>query len=280
VHALHLTSYGFLAALADVHPCIVSVWGTDILQAPRLSPFHWAITRYALRRADHVTATGARLAEATRRYVPSGKPVTVIPYGVDLEQFHPQPHETRSDVTIGSVGRLSPEKGLKYLLQAFAQIGTAQPRVRLILAGDGPERQRLERLATRLQLDDRVDFLGDLPHEQVPQVLARLDIFAMPSTYEGFGVAAIEAAAMEVPVVASNVYGIPDVVDDGVTGLLVPPKDVSALAQALRSLITDEERRRRMGRAARAFVAERYSWEKNTAEMESLYGEMLERARP
>jgi len=110
-------------------------------------------------------------------------------------------------------------------------------------------------------------------------VLARLDIFAMPSTYEGFGVAAIEAAAMEVPVVASNVYGIPDVVDDGVTGLLVPPKDVSALAQALRSLIADEERRRQMGRAARAFVAERYSWEKNTAEMESLYGEMLGRAR-
>jgi glycosyltransferase involved in cell wall biosynthesis len=279
VHALHLTSYGFLAALADVHPCIVSVWGTDILQAPRLSPFHWAITRYALRRADHVTATGARLAEATLRYVPPGKPVTVIPYGVDLEQFRPQPHQPGSDVTIGSVGRLSPEKGLTYLLQAFAQIGAEQPRVRLILAGDGPERQRLERLAARLQLDDRVDFLGDLPHEQVPQVLARLDIFAMPSTYEGFGVAAIEAAAMEVPVVASNVYGIPDVVDDGVTGLLVPPKDVSALAQALRSLIADEERRRQMGRAARAFVAERYSWEKNTAQMESLYGEMLEQGR-
>jgi glycosyltransferase involved in cell wall biosynthesis len=279
VHALHLTSYGFLAALADVHPCIVSVWGTDILQAPRLSPFHWAITRYALRRADHVTATGARLAEATLRYVPPGKPVTVIPYGVDLEQFRPQPHQPGSDVIVGSVGRLSPEKGLKYLLHAFAQIETDQPRVRLILAGDGPERQRLERLAARLQLDDRVDFLGDIPHEQVPQVLARLDIFAMPSTYEGFGVAAIEAAAMEVPVVASNVYGIPDVVDDGVTGLLVPPKDVSDLAQALRSLISDEERRRQMGRAARSFVAERYSWEKNTAEMESLYGEMLEQAR-
>jgi glycosyltransferase involved in cell wall biosynthesis len=279
VHALHLTSYGFLAALADVHPCIVSVWGTDILQAPRLSPFHWAITRYALRRADHVTATGARLAEATLRYVPPGKPVTVIPYGVDLEQFRPQPRQPDSDVIVGSVGRLSPEKGLKYLLQALAHIGADQPRVRLILAGDGPERQRLERLAARLRLDDRVEFLGDLPHEQVPQVLARLDIFAMPSTYEGFGVAAIEAAAMEVPVVASNVYGIPDVVDDGVTGLLVPPKDVSALAQALRSLITDEERRRQMGRAARAFVAERYSWEKNTAEMESLYREMLGRAR-
>jgi L-malate glycosyltransferase len=279
VHALHLTSYGFLAALADVHPCIVSVWGTDILQAPRLSPFHWAITRYALRRADHVTATGARLAEATLRYVPPGKPVTVIPYGVDLEQFCPQPRRPSSDVTIGSVGRLSPEKGLHYLLQAFAQIGAEQPRVRLLLAGDGPERQRLERLAARLRLADSVDFLGEIPHEQVPQVLARLDIFAMPSTYEGFGVAAIEAAAMEVPVVASNVYGIPDVVDDGVTGLLVPPKDVSALAQTLRSLTTDEERRRQMGRAARAFVAERYSWEENTAQMEALYREMLERAR-
>ncbi len=279
LHALHLTSYGFLAALADVHPCIVSVWGTDILEAPHLSPLHWAITRYALRRADHVTATGVRLAEATVGYVPQGKPVTVIPYGVDLEQFRPQARQASEDVIIGNVGRLSPEKGLKYLLQAMAEVVREQPRVRLLLAGDGPDRERLEKLAGRLGLDERVEFLGEIPHEQVPQVLARLDLFAMPSTYEGFGVAALEAEAMEVPVVASAVYGIPDVVADGDTGLLVPPKNVGALTQALLQLATDEERRRQMGQAGRAFVVEHYSWKDNAAQMEALYEEMLGRLR-
>ena len=238
VHALHLTSYGFLAALADVHPCVVSVWGTDILQAPRLTPFHWAITRYALSRADRVTATGLRLAEATMKYVPQGKEVTVIPYGVDLEQFRPEARPHRDELVVGSVGRLSSEKGLKYLLQAMAEVVRQEPRARLLLAGDGPERGRLQRLAVKLGLQDRTEFLGEIAHEQVPAALARLDVFAMPSTYEGFGVAALEAEAMEVPVVASAIYGLPDVVDDGVTGLLVPPKDVPALAQAILRLLS------------------------------------------
>jgi glycosyltransferase involved in cell wall biosynthesis len=282
LHALHLTSYGFLSVLCDVRPTIVSVWGTDVLEAPRLSPLHYFITRYALRRADHITATGLRLAEAASRYAPPGKPVTVAPYGVDLRQFRPRPREAcpepaegaRSEVVIGAVARLSREKGLHYLLEAFAVVArrlAGHSQVRLVIAGEGRERRRLERLAARLGLGERVRLLGEVPHEQVPEVLQGLDIFAMPSTYEGFGVAALEAEAMEVPVVASRVHGIPDVVIDGETGLLVPPRDRQALAAALERLASDSDLRRRLGRAGRAFVAGHYSWEENTAQMEALY---------
>ena len=280
LHALHLTSYGFLSVLCDVHPVLVSVWGTDVLEAPRLSPLHYFITRYALRRADHITATGLRLAEAATRYAPAGKPVTVVPYGVDLREFRPQPGEARSEVVIGAVARLSKEKGLDCLLEAFAVVAGRYPEARLVLAGEGPERRRLERLAARLGLGERVRFLGEVPHDQVPQVLQGLDIFAMPSTYEGFGVAALEAEAMEVPVVASRVHGIPDAVVDGETGLLVPPRDRQALAAALGRLASDAGLRRRLGRAGRAFVAEHYSWEENTAQMEALYQAALEETRP
>jgi glycosyltransferase involved in cell wall biosynthesis len=279
LHALHLTSYGFLSVLCDVHPTLVSVWGTDVLEAPRLTPLHYLITRYALRRADHITATGLRLAEAAARYAPAGKPVTVVPYGVDLRQFRPQAREPRSEIAVGSVARLSKEKGLHYLLQAFAEVTERHPQARLVLAGQGPERQRLERLAARLGLGERVRFLGEVPHEQVPEVLQQLDIFAMPSTWEGFGVAALEAEAMELPVVASRVHGIPDVVVDGETGLLVPPRDRQALAAALERLIADGELRRRLGQAGRAFVAEHYSWEDNTAQMEALYQAALAQER-
>ena len=278
VHALHLTSYGFLAARAGVHPCVISVWGTDVLEAPHLTPFHRLITRYALARADRVTATGMRLAEATLRYMPPETDVDVIPYGVDLDRFRPEPRQPRDELVVGSVGRLSPEKGLKYLLRAIAEIVREQPNVRLLLAGDGPERRSLERLATRLGLVDRVEFAGELPHDRVPQTLARMDVFAMPSTWEGFGVAALEAAAMELPVVASNVHGIPDVVDDGVTGILVQPKDVAALSNAILRLLRDADERHRMGRAGREMVAARYSWPDNARKMAALYDELLGKA--
>ncbi len=271
LHALHLTSYGFLAGLAGVRPTIVSVWGTDVLEAPRLSPLHYFVTRYALGRADHITATGLRLAEAATKYAPKGKPVSVIPYGVDLETFRPEPRPPRAEVVVGAVARLSPEKGLRYLIDAFARLARDEGRVRLVLAGDGPERRRLERMVGKERLGERVDFLGEVPHERVPEVLAGIDIFAMPSIYEGFGVAALEAAAMEVSVVATNVFGIPDVVADGETGLLVRPRDAGALAGALARLVEDEGLRRRLGKAGRAFVQAHYSWAENAAQMEELY---------
>jgi glycosyltransferase involved in cell wall biosynthesis len=275
VHALHLTSYGFLAARAGVHPCVISVWGTDVLEAPTLTPIHHLITRYALARADRVTATGMRLAEATLRYMPPDVEVAVIPYGVDLDRFAPPEGKSRDGLVVGSVGRLSPEKGLKYLLRAMAEITRQEPRARLLLAGDGPERRSLEQLVARLGLLDRVEFTGEVPHDQVPRALARMDVFVMPSTWEGFGVAALEAAAMKLPILASNVHGIPDVVEDGVTGILVPPKDVAALSQAILRLLRDPEERRRMGRAGREMVATRYSWADNVRQMEALYNELL-----
>jgi glycosyltransferase involved in cell wall biosynthesis len=277
LHALHLTSYGFLAALCDIRPTVTSVWGTDILEAPGWSPFHYAITRYALAKADHVTACGLRLANATLRYAPRAKPITVVPYGVDLARFRPvaRADAGAGNVAVGAVARLSREKGLDLLLRAAARVVQDGTPLRVVLAGDGPERDRLVRLAARLGIADRVDFRGEVPHDQVPGVLAGLDVFVMPSRAEGFGVAALEAQAMEVPVVASGVHGIPDVIDDGRTGILVPPGNIEALAAAIVRLATDPALRAAMGHAGRAFVEERYRWQENAAQMERLYHHLL-----
>jgi glycosyltransferase involved in cell wall biosynthesis len=275
LHALHLTSYGFLAGLCEARPRVVSVWGTDILQAPGWSPLHNAITRYALARADHVTATGFRLASATLRYAPRAKPVTVIPYGVDTTRFRPAEHSGNGYVVIGSVGRLSMEKGLGDLLRATARLVERGLPVRVLLAGSGPERARLEALARELHIEERVEFRGDVAHDDVPAVLGEIDIFVMPSRAEGFGVAALEAAATGLPVVASRVHGIPDVVRHGETGLLVHPRDVAGLAGAIEQLAGDRTLRQQMGRAGRAFVEERYRWEENCAQMDLLYRELL-----
>ena len=277
LHAMHLTSYGYLAARSDMHPTLTSVWGTDILEAPDWSPFHRYLTRAALSGADHVTATGLRLANATLRYTPERKPVTVVPYGVDVARFQPPARNGArpGDVVVGAVARLSIEKGLDVLLEAVALLTKEGLPLRVVLAGDGPQRARLEALAERLGLSARVEFRGAVAHEDVPSVLAGLDIFAMPSRAEGFGVAALEAQAMELPVAGSRVHGIPDVVDDGRTGLLVPPGDVEALARAIERFARDAGLRAEMGRAGRAFVTERYRWEDNVAQMERLYAHLL-----
>jgi glycosyltransferase involved in cell wall biosynthesis len=282
LHALHLTSYGFLAALCRARPMVTSVWGIDVLKAPQRTPLHAFITRYALAHADHVTATGLRLASATLRYAPREKPVTVVPYGIDLARFRPPPRNgvRANDAVIGSVGRLSPEKGLDVLLRAAARLINGGTRLRVVLAGDGPERKRLAQLAERLGISERVDVRGEVPHEQVPAVLAELDIFVMPSRAEGFGVAALEAQAMELPVVASLVDGLPDVVEDDRTGLLVPAGDPEALADAIARLAGDSALRADMGRAGRAFVERRYRWEENVAQMEGLYQYLLAEFTP
>lgn len=274
LHALHLTSYGFLAGLSGVEPSIVSVWGTDVLEAPTLTPMHRWITKHALTRAGAVTATGLRLAEATLPYLPRGKGVSVIPYGVELEHFAPRERMPGARIVVGTMSRLSPEKGLPHLLRAIALLRDRGIDLELSLCGDGPSRGQLEKIARDLQLGDRVRFLGEIAHHDVPAVLQTFDIFAMPSTWEGFGVSALEASAMQLPVVASNVHGIPDVVVDGRTGLLTPPANVAAIADAIERLALDTEMRRAMGVAGRRFVEENYRWSDNAALMERLYDEM------
>jgi glycosyltransferase involved in cell wall biosynthesis len=279
LHALHLTSYGFLGALAGTRPFLLSVWGTDVLEAPELTPFHRWLTRYALARADCITATGLHLATETTRYAPRATPVTVVPYGVDIERFTPAPRAATNDIVIGAASRLSPEKGMSYLIDAFAALRSRYgERVRLRIAGDGPERAKIEAQIARLGLREAVELLGWLEHEQLPAFLQTLDVFVLPSTWEGFGVSAVEASAMQLPVVASNVHGIPDAVRDGVTGLLVPPKDAAALADALRRLIEDEALSRRLGKAGREYVAEQYDWRANAAQMEHIYNRLTARS--
>ncbi len=119
-----------------------------------------------------------------------------------------------------------------------------------------------------------MELSGWLEHEAVPAFLQQLDVFVLPSTWEGFGVSAVEASAVGLPVVASNIHGIPDAVIDGRTGLLVPSKDSAALADAIARLIDASELRTQLGVAGRAFVTRNYDWSRNAAQMQLLYEDL------
>ena len=137
------------------------------------------------------------------------------------------------------------------------------PGAVLVLAGDGHYRTTLEEQARAAGLADRVRFLGTVPHAELPGLLAVSDLLVAASfASETFGIALVEAQACGVPVVASNFGGFPEVVQDGITGLLVPPQDSAALAAALRALLADPKRRQAMGEAGRRWVSAQFHWQR------------------
>jgi glycosyltransferase involved in cell wall biosynthesis len=171
-------------------------------------------------------------------------------------------------IVIGTVGRLTAIKGQDVLIRAFTELSETRDDIFLVLLGEGERRAELEELAIHLKVSENIRFLGWRP--DVPEVIATFDIFCLPSLNEGMGKVIVEAMAMGLPVVASDIGGIKDLVQNGENGLLTPPGDAHALSEALALLCRDPERRRRMGTAGR-LIAPLYSSEEMTKKIELLY---------
>ncbi|HUF08947.1 MAG TPA: glycosyltransferase family 4 protein [Rhodothermales bacterium] len=169
------------------------------------------------------------------------------------------------------LGRLSREKGVDLALRAFAKIAPRFAGTRLLIAGGGPEREALERQAIESGMSDRVDFLGWVEPERVSELLNSVSMVLIPSRWEGFGLGALEAALMARPVVAARVGGLPEVVKDRVTGILVPVDDADALAAAVETLLTRPDEARRMGNAARKHAIETFNLQEKIEAYDSLY---------
>jgi D-inositol-3-phosphate glycosyltransferase len=234
VHAHWLPSA--LAALATGKPFVVQLWGTDAELAKRARP----VFRPLLRRARLVICPSEALAAAAREL--GAREVAVVPNGVELPGEVAEP-ETPPHVLF--VGRLSAEKGVPELLEATAGL----PRV---IVGDGPLR------------DGVPDAVGFVPPRELGPYYERAAVVVCPSRREGYGVVAREAMAYGRPVVASAVGGLLDAVEDGVTGILVPPRDVGSLRAAVEGILADPELRGRLGAAARDRAAERFTWDAAT----------------
>jgi glycosyltransferase involved in cell wall biosynthesis len=173
---------------------------------------------------------------------------------------------------IGTVGRLVPIKGHTWLVRAVARVLVEFPQTCVVLVGDGPLLGELKDLAAELGISPHVVFLGT--RHDIPECLAVLDLFVLPSLNEGMGRALLEAMAVGCPVVATRVGGIPDIVADGTTGLLVPPRDDRALAEAILTLLWDPSRRAAYGEAARRHVDGRFDVETMVRNIERLYDEV------
>jgi glycosyltransferase involved in cell wall biosynthesis len=269
LNAHYASGYGTTASLCGAWPLLLSVWGSDVYDFPYQGAFKGRLMRRNLRRATAIASTSHAMARQVQRLVPAITDIAVTPFGVDLALFTPDAaRRDEAQVTLGTVKSLAPKYGVDLLLCAFAGL-VHDPRVqglpracRLLIVGDGPQRAELEALAAELGIAPRTTFAGAVPHHDVPAWLNRLDIYAAPSRLdsESFGVAVIEAGACALPVVVSNAGGLPEVVRDGETGLVVPRDDVPALQAALTRLVLDAALRERLGARGREHVAREYDW--------------------
>ncbi len=219
-----------------------------------------------------------------REHLPA-RAVSVVYNGVDTAQF--ARHESvavlrraldldPAAVLIGSVGRLSADKGGQdSLIQALAQVRQTQPQVGLVFVGDGPLRPDLEALAAQLGLGSTVQFTGVRP--DVARLLGALDLFVLPSLHEALPIAVLEAMAVGLPVVTTRVGGVPEVVQDGRNGLLVPPGDSAALAAALLRLVSDPGYAATLGAAGQARVRAEFTLEAMVAQVDQLYRRLTAR---
>jgi glycosyltransferase involved in cell wall biosynthesis len=216
------------------------------------------------------------------RHVPAER-VRLIWNGAPLDEFAPQGARRRAAVrrelglpddapVFGSIGRLNEQKGHRYLLDAAARVFASAPDARLVIAGDGDQEPALRAQAQALGIAPRVVFAGH--RTDVPALLEGLDVFCISSTYEGTPLTLFEAMAAGKAIVSTAVDGCREVLEDGVTGRLVPPRDPAALAEAIGALLADPARRNALAGMARQASA-RYDIRSCVAQMEQLYDEVL-----
>lgn len=265
-----LIPQGFIAALYRQFfnrniRILCTAHGSDLLSFD--SSIGRGMKRFALRHAQAVTVVSRNLKREVERYRVPDKAVHVIPMGIDMELFSPEKYsrDLKSELGITGpfclfVGRLSHEKGILSLVEAFPAIAKAIPDARLVVVGEGPLYEAAHDRVVTLGLQGHVLFRGFLDHSILASYYATADVLIAPSVREGIALAIAEAMACGCCVVASDLPGLRDYLEDGVSGLLVRSGDRDALADAVVMILRDEPRRSRIRARARSFVADYFRW--------------------
>lgn len=288
LHTHFLTGYGYWGAFSGFHPNILTVWGDDIYLTPQTSFLKGMLARVALRRADLVTGDSEDILERAVRMGAARDSCHVVQWGVDLSAFRPDaPSEVRARLGIpGSAGVVisirsftQPYYNIDVIVRAIPRVLTERPDTHFIIAGNEGDDAALRALAVELSLDDRVHFVGRIPHEELPAYLVASDAFVSVPSVDATAVSLLEAMACGTPVIVSALDSALEWVRDTESGLVVAPRDQPALENAVLRLLSDPDLRKRL--SARAVDRAREGADHNVhmARMEELCLELVERWR-
>jgi N-acetyl-alpha-D-glucosaminyl L-malate synthase BshA len=264
-------------------PVVTTLHGTDITLVGR-DPSFLPITRFGIEKSDRVTAISNYLRDATLQKFCPGCGIDVIYNFIDAEYYRRSPNASlkqeiapAGERIILHISTFRPIKRISDCIEVIARLRDAGgPPVRLVMCGDGPERQEAEAIASMRGVAGSVLFVGQQPQYRLREYLSVADLFLLPSQSESFGLSALEAMASEVPVIATRVGGIPEVVVDGQTGYLFAVGDIEGMSRSAAELLTDNLKRETFGRAGREVAINHFSTEIIIPQYEALYRSVLE----
>ncbi len=289
VHAHYAVPHATAAYLArqmlDLSSCrpprtVTTLHGTDITLVGS-DPSYRRVVAFSIEQSDGVTTVSRSLRDDTISALGVQRPIDVIPNFLDCSEYRRKPDPAlrerlcppgRYDALVIHISNLRPVKRVDVALEAFRRIRD-RVRARFLVVGDGPDRAAAERQASDYGLDDEVEFLGE--QDDPVALLSISDLFLLPSIQESFGLAALEAMACGVPVVASRVGGLPEIIEDGVTGFVCAPDDVEGLAERGVRLLTDRDLHARIADNAASLVRTTYCTDRIVPLYEAAYGRVL-----
>ena len=263
-------------------PVVTTLHGTDITLVGR-DPSFLPITRFGIEQSDATTAISRYLRDATHETFCTGCSIEVIYNFIDAEYYHRAANRSLArslapdgEKIIMHVSTFRPVKRITDCIEVMARLRERSSlRAKLIMCGDGPERADAETLAERLGVSDSVEFVGKQPQSQIRDYLSVADLLLLPSLSESFGLSALEAMACEVPVIATRVGGLPEVVEEDGCGYLFAVGDVQGMAETAIEILSDDSLRERLGRRGREIAVTRFATEKIIPQYEALYEAVL-----
>ncbi len=281
IHAHQSVPFGWYALCATSlarhnAPLLVSAWGTDVLAYPDQSRLYRWMNRQILQKATKVTATSNSLREGARRFAP-GRIIDVIPFGVDTKLFVRKTRPRDKASIFGIAKYFEPVYRIDLAIEGLALAQKSNPSLRLELAGSGPEEENLRARAKQLHVEDSVRFLGHISQAEMPKSIANWDAMLILSRQESFGVAALEASAVGIPVIAARVGGLPEVIKENETGKFIDRVDAAGVAKAMLEMAADRRLSTRAFEHGPAFVRANYEWISTAAQMENVYRSLINR---
>lgn len=274
LHAHYLTSFGFLGACSGWHPLIVSALGTDILITPYRSLPYRMLTRFVLKRADLAIADAQISASKIIDLGTDEKRVVVIPSGIDPRLFYPNSGQKDPSILV-SVRRHKPVYNLPMILKAVELLKNQGRAVKLLMAGDGPLRPELEELAKKSGIADSVEFLGDVPHEELGDVYRRSSVYVSIPHSDATSISLLEAMACGVFPIASDLPANREWIANGENGFLVPSDNIAVLGQRIAQALDNSNLRLKAARINQEIIGEKALWENNMKRVEELYLQLL-----
>ncbi len=275
IHAVIANVSGFAAMtfhqLTKIPFLITEQSGNLDRQVRKLTPIAFWIYKKIYQKADFIHVISNFLKQTVLVLGVEEEKIEIIPNGINLSEFESFTEgERKEKYRIVSVARLNKYKGLEYLITAMPEILKSFPKAKLVLIGSGNERENLKLRIKNLKIEDKVEFKGDIPHKEIPKELVKSSVFVLPSLEEGQGVVVLEAQASGIPVIGTNVGGIPDFIRDGKTGILVGPAEPRDISQAVIKIFSEPEFAQKLVENAKDDL-ERYDWDNVADKIDKIY---------